>query len=238
MIKELERILIEHTKYDIVPLLPGFIVHDWHSDWADLTDKCSYIDFPIWRTRVGRDSMLKRIKNDRVTSASAQNDTDRSVSSRKSKHSKSGHLSTLSRLTSISEKKNGSMCLSHDLENVSTTNIRRNTESHKNFTQITESPIINLQKSRNDMGSRMTQTTTTMTTVPGCSVNYQLSNYQYKENGWTVIAPSEEDKTADALKKVLTLIKNSMEDMYVLFFFLDYTLENRSLSKSLFLTTI
>lgn len=221
MIKELEACLIEHTKYEIVPLLPGFIVHEWHSDWSDLTHKCSYNDFPIWRTRVGRDSMLKRIKNDRITSASAQNDTDRSVSSRKSKHSKSGHLSTLSRLTSISEKKNscnGSMV--NNLENASSSNFKRNNEPHKNFAHITESPLMNLQKARNDMGSRMTQTTATMTTVPGCSVNYQLSNFQYRENGWTVIAPSEEDKAADALKKVLVLIKNSMEDMYVLIYFL------------------
>lgn len=264
-IKELERLLVEHLKYDITPLLPSQIVYEWHSNWADLTEKCKYLNFPVWQTRQGRDSMIKREKGfpNRKNSSSGGghghgHDTDRSGASsrgRKSSNHKLGSIigtggggllaggSNLSKLTSISEKKgpvqsnmnkengNPSLSSSNNIDAIST-NVYRSGPGGKrlqgSLTNISESSLSNLQERsalqtaknqnlRNDSGSRLTQSTNP---IGGANngdkqnglnlVNYQLSNFQFTEKGWTVITTNLEDKIADNHKKLLQTLKISM----------------------------
>ena len=60
MIKELETELLYYVETEQQPVLPGPIIYDWHSDWTDLTEKVVPKSFPLWQTKHGRDSHLKK----------------------------------------------------------------------------------------------------------------------------------------------------------------------------------
>lgn len=60
MIAELQDHLAECSASNYRPSLPAPLIVEWHSDWTDLTDKCSYKNFPKWRSKNGRESTLKR----------------------------------------------------------------------------------------------------------------------------------------------------------------------------------
>lgn len=233
-IKELDKTLLNHVKFGLTPLLPAYIIHTWHSNWADLTIKVSYKNFPIWRTKTGYDAMVKQKKSERI--GSVLGDSERRSSSinvsRKSKHSKPGHISTLSRLTSISELKTDkpkSHNSNYNNNNYSASILnssinldgpidrRQGSASQKSLTHISESPLTSSnirEKVRNEMSSRLTQTTfTQLGSGPGYLVNYQLSNFQYREKGWTVIAPSLEDSLKDDQKKTIAALKASLKSM-------------------------
>ncbi len=231
-IKELERFLIDCVKYDLTPILPADIVHSWHLNWADLTMKVSYKNFPIWRTKTAYEAMVKQKKTEKNGSVLGDSERRSSLtSSRKSKNSKPGHISTLSRLTSISERKtatqtnnnknnnnnNDSSSSSVNLE--ASINRRQGSASQKSLTHISESPIAPLnirEKTRNEMDSRLTQTTNIqLGSNLGCLVNYQLSNFKFREKGWTVISPSLEDSLKDNQKKAVKSLKDSLKSMSV-----------------------
>ena len=61
MIKELEAELLYYAETEQQPVLPGPIIYDWHSDWSDLTEKVNTKEFPVWQTKSGRDSHLKKL---------------------------------------------------------------------------------------------------------------------------------------------------------------------------------
>ncbi len=230
-IKELDKTLLNHVKFGLTPLLPAYIIHTWHSNWADLTIKVSYKNFPVWRTKTGYDAMVKQKKSERI--GSVLGDSERRSSSinlsRKSKHSKPGHISTLSRLTSISELKtatdksknpnnnNASAFLNSSINLDAPTDRRQGSASQKSLTHISESPLTSSnirEKVRNEMSSRLTQTTyTQLGSGAGYLVNYQLSNFHYREKGWTVIAPSLEDSLKDDQKKTIAALKASLKSM-------------------------
>ncbi len=217
MIKELETILIENVRNDEAPILSSSIIYEWHSDWSDLTEKCSYKNFPIWRTKHARESMMKRMRAQEATSLEGKEptmsmhrrsstDLERSNSSKKSKH-KTATNSSL-KLTSILENKNPSVASSSNMDMLLK---RVDSASHSSFSKIPGSPLlISMQKSRNEMGSRLTQNTNNQI---GCFVNYQLSNFYYKEKGWTVYSANKEDQLIDNKKKALFALHVTMCNM-------------------------
>ncbi len=154
MIFDLEQILLDFKEANEAPLLPSFIVYQWHSDWSDLTENCSYKNFPIWRTKHAREAMLRRMRaNENAgggnnSSYNRRNsiDAERSGSSKRSKHSKAG-ANMSNKLSSISESKNTnkqvlSVLSSNNFDTILNTK-RVDSASHSSISKIhPSSPIL------------------------------------------------------------------------------------------------
>ncbi len=69
----------------------------------------------------------------------------------------------------------------------------------------------NAVRSRTEMSSRLTQNTSN--NQSGCLVNYQLSNFNFREKGWTVFNSNEEDRLIDNQRKALLCLKTSSSNM-------------------------
>lgn len=207
MIRELEETLFKFAESDSKPNLPGQIIYDWHSDWTDLTEKCTYKNFPLWQTKSGRESSQKKLKDkqnlsrlDDNGSQHGGNDSSMEIHRKDSRSSslsrKSIHVKILqqsSKLTSISENKGSGNRLM-----ASRVSLIKNT-----------SPL-GTQKSRLEIASRQVHNTSTST---GCMVNYQLSSRLYKEKGWTVLNVDVEDQLVDNERHILSCLRSSLRSM-------------------------
>ncbi len=135
--------------------------------------------------------------------------TERSSSSKRSKQSKMGNMPI--KLSAISESK--SKLAASSIANFDHLNVE--TASRSSISKIPSSPqLLSLQKSRTEMSSRLTQNTNN----PGCMVNYQLSNCHFREKGWTVFSPNDEDRMVDNQKKAVLCLKTSLINMYYIYF--------------------
>jgi hypothetical protein len=82
LVHELQEYLNRFVDAHMRPILGGPIIYDLHADWSDLTDNCTYDDFPQWRTKHGRDLLTKpahgkkHIVDDDATSTSSSTGVD------------------------------------------------------------------------------------------------------------------------------------------------------------------
>ena len=235
IIKELEFLLVAYSNAHVQPALEGSIIYEFHSDWTDLTEHCKYSNFPMWRTKNGRESQMKKTadgekKNqqrngssmlggrrsgsggDDASSGKNDNGTERSNSSRKSYFKANKQVIKLSSINESGKRKNSSNVKSTDLDQLKQypNQISNPIRRRSSVTNKPMSPKIQIPEAP----SRLTQSTNNST---GCLVNYQLSNFTYKDKGWTVMSSNSEDVFLDNERKILASFRNSLESMYILF---------------------
>jgi hypothetical protein len=245
-IKQLEEYLHTFVRAEIVPILPGKIIYDWHADWSDLTEKSTYNDFPVWQTkngllRLGSSQRRSQMSNEDPNLNQTTNPSNSNSNKRLGKRNsikpddpnieafteqtlrKANQLkltkSPTAKLSSINEAKND-VALRNKHVSI---NSNKNGTSPIGFSNANNGgPLTTyattgtvFKGSRNDSHSRLTFNASSLS---GCLVNYQLSQPVYKEKGWTVVTISVDDRNAENQKKILNCLRNSLKNMYTIYF--------------------
>jgi hypothetical protein len=241
-LKELEELLYQYADSEVVPNLPGPVIFDLHSDWTDLTDKCSYTKFPEWQTRKGKEGLKKNEKlakknqggsaldehGEKKEGVSAKNGSRRSSSSTKSKtnlNATGGDKPKLVRQT----PKLGSINEDH-LKSPSQLGVLKASPAnvmaslpppghplHPPQTagsNVAVQPPASLLKSKPEsVSSRVMNQANQAAAVAGCLLNYQLSSRLYRDKGWTVVHVDGDAELVDNGKRILAYLKNSILSM-------------------------
>lgn len=218
MIRELEDTLLSYVEMQAQPILPGAIIYELHNDWSDLTDGVSYRNFPIWQTKAAKDYLLKRSsvnttgKNvsriSHTTEISTKNESDKNKSNNTG--IKAIIKPNITKLSAISETRSKNL--------VSINNVPEQMVLKTNRTNSTTRKGSAMQKAQIEMvTSRLTQNNSRISSASvGCSVNYQLSNNQFKDKGWTVVDSSKEDQMEDIERRILFFLNTATRNMFVL----------------------
>jgi len=216
MIKELEETLQNFADTEEQPVLPGPIIYELHNDWADLTDGVDYKSFPVWQTRAGRDSMLKKssLHSTGKTISRLTNATD-ALSVKKNDKDKENNAAVRANTT-----KNGKLSVISENRTKNVVSITKNLpESHKE----NSNRISSMNRKQSVAPNKTTQLEMISSRIggansassSGCLLNYQLSNNQFKDRGWTVVAPNRDERMEDVERKILYFLNTANRDMFV-----------------------
>jgi len=173
LINDLQEYLNRFLFANMKPILAGSIIFELHADWSDLTELVSYDEFPVWRTKHGRDGAGRSTRKQSIT-----DDDSMSVSSsiggeshsnsilsfgqpsvRSSKKSEKSHRTTYvpPKLDPISEEKNNarrSSNLSYNDGDLNSLNQLDSTSQHKNTIQFSGIPPISEHVSRKGQSNK------------------------------------------------------------------------------------
>ena len=67
LINDLQEYLNRFLFANMKPILAGSIIFELHADWSDLTELVSYDEFPVWRTKHGRDGAGRSTRKQSIT---------------------------------------------------------------------------------------------------------------------------------------------------------------------------
>lgn len=209
LIRELEETLFTYFDTQTQPVLPGAIIYELHNDWADLTDGVTYRNFPVWQTRAARDALLKRTPNvgtlgknvsriSHVTDASRQTKDD---------HEKVKKQTRATKLSAISETRSKNVV---SINNVTEQIVMKTTRTMSTTRKASAAP----QKAQLEMiASRLANNNSLTGSAVGCLVNYQLSNNQFKDKGWTVVVQDTKEDSSDVERRIFFFLNTSMRSM-------------------------
>ena len=215
MVKELEETLQQFAETESQPVLPGSIIYELHNDWADLTDGVGYRNFPVWQTRASRDAMLKKSSMNSVgkTVSRLTTATD-ALSVKKGDANKEGNANAAKAIA-----KNGKLSVISEARTKNVVSISKNLpETNKEISNRMSSnrktSVAPTKATQLEMiASRVMGNNSATNPGSGTVVNYQLSNNQFKDKGWTVVAPSKEEKMNDVERRILYILETALRNM-------------------------
>lgn len=111
LIKQLEEYLNIFFKAEIVPILPGQVIYDCHSDWSDLTDKATYDNFPVWQTKNGQARLGSSHRRSQLSNEdqnmNGQNKSDPNAKGRQGKRNSIKPDDSMSNFDQLESQKDG-----------------------------------------------------------------------------------------------------------------------------------